>query len=311
MQLIKYFLIVISASFIITAAVTAVANKGLRHSSVDFYGKINADNDTSHHTNLLLVGSSRMLVHGNPQVMDSITGLNSYNYGLNAGSIRTWYNMMNNAIRHCKQAKAAVLNIDYKMFDTDSDPYKAAYYYPFENTGSFVTNDSGTTAFIHRVHFLDISLYDDYAKYAAIDGLLRPGRAIAGTYKGFNPHTEFGGYEPVPAGALKNNSIVCSENGFGLLDSCISLCRRNNVQLVFTLAPYFKEEHPAKYYPDFDKIINRVKAVAAAENVPFFDFTGMEIAAQKELFYNVNHLNSKGAFIYSCALADSLKKVLR
>ena len=79
MQLVKYLFTVFVASFFITGMCTWLINKGLVKSGVDFYGKINAAGDSTNQVNLLLVGSSRVLVQLDPQIIDAVTGLRSYN----------------------------------------------------------------------------------------------------------------------------------------------------------------------------------------------------------------------------------------
>ena len=196
MQLVKYFFTVIMASFIIAGTGTWLINKGLVRSGVDFYGKINAAGDSTKETDLMLVGSSRMLVQMDPKIIDSVTGLNAYNYGFNAGTIKTCYNIIKYGLQFQKKAKAIVLNIDYNMFNTDMDPYKDAYYYPFEDkVKGMIMNNTGKSSLIHALKFLDISLYDDFVKFAAIDGIIRPGRNVAGLYKGYYPHQDVNDFE--------------------------------------------------------------------------------------------------------------------
>jgi hypothetical protein len=306
MQLLKYFFLVFITVLLLTASVTWFTNKGLSKSGVDFYGKINAAADTAANTNLILVGSSRTLKHLDPRIIDSITGFNSFNYGLNSGSIKTWYNLIKYAIRFQKKAKAVILNIDYGMFDVTKDPYKDAYYYPFEKrVPDLVMNDSGTNSLIHRANLFDITLYDDYAKYSAIDGWLRPGRVAPGVYKGYYPNRQLNYFENMPDSAISKKKIVFSEAGFQLLNNCIKLCKENNVIIVFVMAPYLQKYSPDKYFTNFNEIINTVDKIARQNDVPFYNFMAMNLINDPQYFYDVNHLNSKGASLYTAVVADS------
>ena len=311
MQLIRYFLIITIASFIVCASTTWLANKGLQKSGVDFYGKINAAEDTSNGTNLLLVGSSRMLIQADPDIFDSITGLRSYNFGFNAGTIKTCYNVIKYALHFQKGVKAVVLNIDYNMFDISNDPYKDAYYYPFEKKiEGLLLSDTGNTRLIHRLQFLDISLYDDFAKYSAIDGWIRPSRVVEGQKRGYYPHYTVNDFEIPPQRNLNKVIAPFSETGLNFLKKCIALCKQKNVKLILVMAPYYKEYSPDKYNSNFYEIIDKVKTLANQSGIPFHDYTSMEISKQQDCFYNVNHLNVNGAKFYSIAVADSLKKFL-
>ena len=311
MKLVKYFVVVFAVVLSLTASVTWLANKGLRKSNVDFYGRINTAANPQENVDLLLVGSSRVLKHLDPAIIDSVCVVNSYNYGLNSGTIKTWYNIIKYNLFFHRNIKAIVLNVDYNMFDIARDPYKDAYYYPFQedNTGIVMT-DSGTTNLIHKTKIFDIALYDDYAKYAAIDGLLRPGKAIAGMYKGYFPNRKLNYFEanPTEPGVNKKSDIKVAEKGLALLTSCINACSENKIQLILVVAPYFKKYAPEKYYNNFGDILDTVKMIAKQRNIPFYDYRDMNIASDEQYFYNVNHLNSKGAALYSLAVADSIKK---
>jgi hypothetical protein len=311
MQLIKYFIIVFTVSFFLVASGTWVTNKGLTRSGVDFYGKINAALDSSKESTLLVIGSSRVLVHLDPKILDSATGLNTFNYGLNAGSIKTWFNIARCALDFQKKAQVVLLNIDYTMFDVEQDPYKGAYYYPFEKkTPGMVIGDNGNNKLVHNFKLFDVSLYDDYAKYAAIDGWLRPGRVLDGGYKGYYPKDEVK-FELIPDSFMLKKKITVSAAGIGLLSNFIELCKEHNTKLVLIQAPYLKQFSPEKYSADFTSIISNVKKIAKEANIPFYDYTEMDLVNSKEYFYNVYHLNHKGATIYSYAVGDSIAKYLR
>jgi hypothetical protein len=296
-------------SLLLSTVATWLTNKGLRHSGVDFYGKINAAGKPGNATNLLLVGSSRVLKQLDPEIIDSVTGFDAYNYGLNSGTIKTWYNIISYIFNFNKNVKLIILNVDYYMFDIADDPYKDAYYYPFEKQAQgLVLKSPGTVNLIHRLKIFDIALYDDYAKYAAIDGLLRPYRILTGVYKGYYPNAQLNNFETIANFGISNKKITVTQTGLVLLDNCISLCKKNNVKLVLVMAPYFKQYAPEKHFTNFNAVVDSVKAVAKKNGIPFYDYTTMNIAADQQYFYNANHLNSRGAAVYTQAVADSIKK---
>jgi L-2-hydroxyglutarate oxidase LhgO len=76
------------------------------------------------------------------------------------------------------------------------------------------------------------------------------------------------------------------------------------------MAPYYKKQSPEKYYSNAIEIVNTIEQTAKQNNVPFFNYTSMSFANDEQYFYNMNHLNSKGAALYTQAVADSVKKYL-
>jgi hypothetical protein len=284
-------------------------NKGLLRSGVDFYGKMNAARENINSEELLIIGSSRALKQLDTRIFDSVTQLRSYNYGLNAASIQTCYNLVSYAVEFKKKARVVLLNIDYNMFDLNGDPYKEAYYYPYGNTGIRHEMEAGNR-FVHSLKIFDISLYDDYAKYAAMDGWARPGRQVAGLYKGYYPYTFLDEFtEPSPE-LLVRHKTPFSENGLDVLKQLIGVCRKRNIELLLCIAPYYSKYFPSGYISNYDEIIRRVKEVAKSDQIPFLDFSSMLIGNDKANFYNVNHMNVRGATLYSLSVADTLKKLI-
>ena len=311
MKLIRYLLTVFTISFLITWGASWVTNKGLLSSQVDFYGKMNAASDTGKKTNGLIVGSSRALVNLDTRILDSVTGLRSYNYGLNAVTIKTCFNIMKYALHYQKHVKYTLLNIDYNMFNVSKDPYKDAYYYPFEkNFQGFLMKDSTANKFIHKLNFLDISLYDDFAKYAAVDGWFRPGRTIDGIYNGFYPHKNVNDFTESPVNDLARGEIQINETDYSVLNDIVDLCKRNNIKLAFVIAPYFKKDFPGNYYTNYYSLMKRIKHVAQQNDILFLDYASLPITSDKAYFYNGNHLNMKGAAVYSAIVADTIKKYI-
>lgn len=311
MKLIKYIAVVLVSSASIAALASWAVKKGLRQSNVDFFGKMNAAGDATKDANIIMVGSSRTLVHLDPAVMDSVTGFKSYNYGLNAVTIRTCYNIIHYALKKQPNAQWVVLNIDYSMFGINADPYQDPYYYPFENDDdSLIMTYTGAKKWIHQLKLLDISMYDDITKYAAIDGFIRPNRNVAGMYKGYLAHQKRNDFTAPPAAEVQHSNTPFSKEGLTVLQSLIDLCRQKKVRLLLVLAPYAKQYFPDKYIDNFGTVIKSVDSVAQHNNIPFADYTTMPIAADENYFYNVNHLNSAGAEIYSRAVAERIKSYI-
>ena len=309
-KLAKYLGIVILSALLITATGSWLLHKGFMRSNVDFFGKMNAA-QYRQGLNILLIGSSRTLAQIDPAIIDTFTHMQSYNLGLNGATIKSCYNLLQYSLRQQQQVKAVVVNIDYNMFDIESDPYKDAFFYPYESPVShFIQTDSGTGDRVHRLRIFDVALYDDMAKYAAVDGIIRPERQIDDQYKGFFYHTGSGQFQEPPESQIAGRDVVFNEASFSYLDSMIERCRAHNATPVLVLAPYFHQFFPGAYINNYYSIINRVKELASAKGVTFLDYSTHPLSYRKEYFYNVNHLNATGAGVYSQLIANELATVL-
>ncbi len=205
-------------------------------------------------------------------------------------------------------------NVFFSMVDADKEKafkYEVLFFGVEEVRAGYIENAEAKNIpwyFVKKKPGFDIALYDDYAKYAAIDGWLRPGRVLTGVYKGYYPNSQLNNFETLTNFGTSKKLISVTQTGLQLLESCISLCKKNNVKLVLVMAPYFKQYSPEKYFTNFNAVVDSVKTVANQSDIPFFDYTKMSIVDKKQYFYNFNHLNSLGADVYTKAVSDTIKK---
>ena len=311
MKLFSYLFTVIISSLILMAVCSKLANRGLKKSSVDFFGKMNAAGNPSLKVEIIMAGSSRMLVQVDPAIIDSATGLSSYNYGLNLVGIKTCYNLINYAITAHPESKAVLLNIDYSMFNIDKDPYKDPFFYAFENKSPnfFIMSDPKLN-FFHRLHIFDITMYDDMAKYAAINGLVNPDRILNDSYKGYVPNVTDKGFEVPPPSFLKNKTTnIFTKRDLGILQDIISLCNKSGKKIVLVIAPYVTRYAPQLHLNNYGILYDKIKQIAANNSVPLLDYSDCAISQNDSAFYDFLHLNVKGAKLYSTMLAADLRKI--
>jgi|GEM_PF-3876909 len=307
MKLFKYFITIIITALTIAGGLSFLINKGLKRSSIDFYGKINYVLNDKTNIDILLVGSSRTLTNIDPHIIDSITQLRSYNAGLNAATIKTCYNVIAAAIKKQSHLKYVILNIDFNMFKPGIDPYKDAYYYPYTSgDDEFVYSNNTKANIIHKINFLDVSTYDDYAKYAALRGLISP---TQNTGNGFFPHVEQGFTRP-DSTLLKEDIENYTEEGHGLLEKIMIVCKQKNIELMLVVAPYQKDYAPAFFIKNYNEILELVKASASKNTAHYFDYTQLPLESDTSNFYNSWHLNIKGATTYSIQVANDLKQFI-
>lgn len=310
MKLVKFLTTLFIFSLVFVAISTNIVNKGLRRSKIEFNGKLNFASNADENIDLLLVGSSRVFCQLNPKIIDSITKLNSYNFGLNGATIKTCFNVTQFVVNHQPHAKVILLNIDYYMFDIKIDLWKDPRFYPYQRSSNkFIYDTSLTTQFIHKLKIFDISFYDDNIKYIALDGILRPDREIENWYKGFSPNSSILFQKPKFKKEEKK-SIDYSESGFKILEEFILMCKNKNIKLLFVSAPYRNDYFPTNYFNNYTIIMERVKKIAENSDIPFFDFSSDTLSYRKDLFNDYNHLNANGSDIYSVTVAKKIHETM-
>ncbi|MFV0148791.1 hypothetical protein OBK08_12595 [Empedobacter falsenii] len=60
-----------------------------------------------------------------------------------------------------------------------------------------------------------------------------------------------------------------------------------------------------------NEVIKLYKSISEKYNIPFIDYSNDSMNYQKNLFYNSNHLNAKGADIFTKKLAEDIKPYIK
>jgi hypothetical protein len=89
----------------------------------------------------------------------------------------------------------------------------------------------------------------------------------------------------------------------------IDVCRRHNIKLVFVYGPELNFEYQ-KIISNSDSVFALTATIARENNIPYLRNDSLDICKDRSFFWNTNHLNSKGAMIYSAILARQLKHLM-
>ncbi len=101
--------------------------------------------------------------------------------------------------------------------------------------------------------------------------------------------------------------FVCNSTKIAAYKEFIDICKKNNIKLFVAISPFFQNLNSRS-----NKIIKVLEDVALENNVDFFDYSNDTACTNyAHLFYNVNHLNTKGANIYSRKLAGKVGEQLK
>jgi len=88
-----------------------------------------------------------------------------------------------------------------------------------------------------------------------------------------------------------------------LLKKFIRMAKENNIKLVFLTSPVY-----LKCTPDYSAIFDAFKSIAKECDVAYYSF--FNDFQEKELFYDINHLNMKGAYLYTNHIIDIIRSDL-
>lgn len=243
---------------------------------------------------IMMMGSSRMHHHYNPDIVESITGLRAFNAGVDGNGIVLQYGMLKLII---ERYSPQIIVYDVSRFDfylDDNTKYlenlKPFYGEPsineiFENVSTSSVIKMKSSLYQYNSKF--INLLSDY--FIKRDGVLNHG------YKPL--------YSTMPENDLMENAEEVEIDSLKLsyLKSFIKVCRENNIEILFFISPTYNKYITSDYYTVF-------KNVCYEQSVPLFDFSeDKDFINNKEYYKDFTHLNNYGADIYSKKVSDIIK----
>jgi hypothetical protein len=265
----------------------------------------------------IYLGSSRAHTTIRPSVVDSVTGLSSYNCGNDAANFYEIKMILDGFLANHPNPRYVVLAMDPFSFHFDR-----TVYYPIQYFG-VIQNPAVRSAFkelkdykyllIRNFRFLRMIYYSDYIKSQAIRGLM-----------GADEFTTFGGKQSIEDRgfvSLGNNCMdtlekhpaktsIIDKEGLDKLQGIIDTCKARNIRLILTYAPEYNYTFQSTF-TGFDRFIRTVDSVASKNSLPFYRDDSLPLCKNPCLFANFNHLNAQGALEYSRILGQRISWILQ
>lgn len=260
-------------------------------------------NGTAYH-DLVFLGSSRTYMGINPKVIDSVTGLDTYNAGIMGAKFLEMNMVLQCYLKTRKPPKLLLLEMPPAGFDPDQRPiFNPNIYYPF------LENDIVYRALkpFHRVWlfkhlpFSQLTEADDDLRQGALSGLFGQKSKAANFYKGYRNE----GNDTIRLPFRQtyfNVRVPVTDKDNKYLKEIIQTCKERSIKVVVIYPPVYKyiQEQPyADYFPTVEKI-------CAANNLPFLNYWDFEHKADHTIFTDQIHLNSTGTHLFSAMLANDV-----
>jgi hypothetical protein len=271
-----------------------------------YSSKINAD--------VLVMGASRACYHISPFIVDSVLGINSYNLGMVG-----WTFLMQNCrlkvyLQHNVLPKTIVHSVDVLILEKRPDLYKGEQFAPYLYDTLIQRYTQGYKGSFNNFHYY----FPMYKYNYALKGIIAPMLNYTGIKK--SRAVKYKGYEGLDEtwDDSFDNFVANNPNGIKrVIDNetlkefveYIKFCKANNINLIFVYAPeYFEAQKITKNRAE---IVQLYKNFASNYNLTFIDYSNDSICLDKNYFVNSQHLNKKGAELFSTQLAIDLKGILK
>jgi hypothetical protein len=261
-------------------------------------GEVNAD--------ILVCGSSRALVHYDPDVIDRIVGKTVYNIGQNGTLPDLQLSVLKTYLSHNRSPLCIVVNIDNSCFTTTKEVYDPQRYIPYLGEPDlYKTLVSIDSRFARMRSFPLVGVIEHRLFLTALAGLLGV-TAKEDHFLGYKP-TDLhwtGEFDKFKAKHPTGVAIEMEECKVPALAELIECGLRAKARVVLVYSPEYHGGQ--KLFRNRSEVLARVREIADLYGVEFWDFSDDPSCRDKSLFYNSQHLNRRGATLFSRIVAHRL-----
>lgn len=252
---------------------------------------------------IVIIGNSRANHHVNPQILDSIMGCNAINLGFDnccadyqSARLLQFIGLTGN-----RYPGMILWNIDFISLG-QSMGFESNYGFPY-----FLFPDSLSSkydnSFFHYPTFVQRSVFLYYWKRQCEFPLMIEA-GINNNTKGFyNSDIKWDGssLDKIDTIAYLYNHLTEK-----IFVNTINNLKSHGTQVVFFYSPlYYKA---IEKIPSINQMHRKFDSIASIFDIPILDYFDCDISHDTSYFYNAEHLNNKGARLFSKRLSAEIKK---
>lgn len=309
----RYLLVFAVPALVIIAVITGITDKALKETGSYYVQEWNDIYQSKVDADIIMLGNSRAWVHLNPRVFDSVTGLRSYNLGIDAYALdfqlaRFWSCVANN-----RKPTFVIQNIDpFTLRKSHTVDYEKEQFLPYldktEVRHQLISNGLGW-----EDRFLPMFKYRGRRKivFREFNDMYLVPEPEARKFRGFKGQhihwsQDFSNFKK------DNTEIDLSYQADMIreLESMIGYCAKNNITVILAYLPMYDESLPmVKEKYRLDSLMNSFQE-KYPQKCYYMDYSTTGFSGDTTYFYNATHLNYIGADSISMIIARRIKGLM-
>lgn len=299
--------ITVAALFVLAYGLDWLITKNLRHSDARMFHTYNAIYNDSLQCDALIMGSSRGQVQYSTRIIDSITGLNSYNISVDGRCIDAEVTMYNFYRCHCPKPKLIIQNIDWGTLQM-SNGYEREQYLPYLRMDNHLYKDIKD-----REDFTWADHYIPLIRYAGYHEVIKEGMGLKNKlnrpemYKGFVARDHV--WDGAAFRKIDTLGFGCNPEAVAIFEHYLAQCQKEGIRVVMVYAPFYIGA-TRKMGPSVNSMFALYQSFADHYGCDILNYTYDSISYDTLNFYNASHLNRRGAEQFSTKLAKDLKELI-
>lgn len=259
---------------------------------------------------IIFLGDSRVHHGINPFYVDSVSGLNSYNFGFPGSDAAELKLSSQLYLQNHPHPRVAVLVVNTETLGPArilKQRFPYLYYFNNDTVASYM-RQNGFPVAIKYLPFLKYSFFDEYNKMSIfINGKQVP-RFAHNNYKGFLNVDEFINRK---GAVVFGNDVIetISDSAVNYIKEALDIFAKLGIKTVLVYPPE-KKSSPEYSLPVKKQADSIFHGLAASYKIPFWHFDTAAVYTD-EYFVDAVHLNEPGSRIFSGQIADSIKTFLK
>ena len=257
-------------------------------------------------SDIVIMGTSRGLEHYDPYIIDSITGLKSYNLGMGGYGVNVEWMKYRYYCHYNSQPKYFIYDVDYIPLKINHAPHmhQSEQFLPLFYDGA-IRKD------LMSVGYSWIDAYIPMARYWGYQSVNKRGLLEFFNLKHYCDYPSYKGHMPDPDPWEPNRlhysdsipSYVDEDAKTVFLDF-VQECEESGVQLIFVTSPVYCNY--VDMSPDWNRYVAWYDSIASANDIPYLNYTDHPICRDSTLFNAGFHLTPDGTKRWSEILSKDL-----
>jgi hypothetical protein len=300
----------LAIGIIIAQAVNFMLISGLRVQKTGDYGVFNKIVDGRINAEILITGSSRALVHFASDTISAAMGNKScFNIGLDGSPLNLQLPYLKTYLKYNNPPSILIQELDITSFQNRSEIHNPMIYLPYLNENYLYENLVALDPSFWRFKYIPLygfATAQFYYKDLAISSIWGC-QQVEFRFDGFMPVDKSwtDDFDKFRSANPHGDSYRIDSTAIGDLEAIIRIGQRLGAKVILVYSPEYYENYPLTQ--NRADIFDIIKKISSEHNLPFWDFTGIPLSYDKQYFYNSQHLNRKGAIIFSKLLAQRLR----
>lgn len=295
-------------------ALAYVIDSGLKKSRHFYYAAWNDLFNGTINADLVVLGTSRAMMHFSPKILDSTLQLNSYNLGMDAAPFKIQFERFKIYLRYNKKPKYVIQEVGYTipLMRNNELPHPQQFLPYLHDTAIWRITSSSGDPFHLADRYFPVYKYNNElpliaegvkcyfgkgVKSQMYKGYLGQGKLWDSSFAGFKKLNPDGVVYPIDQGAV------------ALFEEYLDFCKTNDIRVFLVYPPVFIESN--NYIKNLKEIIDTYTRLSAAYNVPFYNYMYDSLNYNTANFYNSRHLNKWGAELFSRKLGYRMQEDIK